>query len=743
MNQLNLILQQRQSNRSEKVCSYELREYCDRTGNSSEDPIVLSHAGERPATPITNDSYPSPNYSVGSIKQSHKKDKSKKKSAVVHSEDEISDSGSIFDYTELMEKKLDPDNEILADRSPLNSSSGSSGFGVTPFDKLKKRPVCLDNSIEELSDNGSIFDYSETPETKPGTNLDLSCQTDPRDQLCHDLQTEEKESLKLPLEKLELISPVKQESLSDSGANEGRPVTPENVINVLDQVMSDSIKKSHKKLKDKNKKTLLKPPIFVEEPATESPDQSREEEQGSSSASDRQTPESVSRAGTPENFNSSRLLLGQYSSVKKSHKKNKHMKIVTEFEKRQRFFNSDDQRQTSNDSTRVKTLLSSPNCLASKRRKAIRVEPLTAAAVTGIGECSTTPDKHSVEFSAADASPLERSTPNKRKKSFSLNETGTSNSSIDLSNIESSSMEYESAEEEFKIFTPIKKRRSLRGAQTQATDKNFVAQDESFKSVENTFATPPNHSGGNISEPKEVFEGGNSNGRSTPLNRSTSELIFDINSIKKSHKKDKRNSRLRRTLNVEDEKNDFQVIGDKGETSDGLKSATGNDSIVENVSESSKPSTSFEGNQTSAKINDNPNAETTKTPPNCFRVVNFLKLRQADSIKRSHKKIREQKRQSAINTDPDLSDDGSLFDSSDRIGTNDLEDSIENGEGQDGRGLNVENEAENENVDASQPFPQTPPNRPKLLIQIESIKKSHKKVTIGFLFNFKHCLIIC
>lgn len=770
---------ERQSNRSEKLYAHQLKEYSNQTENSSEDPMVLSHSEERPATPITNDSYPSPNYSIGSIKQSHKKDKSKKKTIVIHSEDEISDSGSIFDYTELMEEKPDPGNKILDNSSPLSNSSSS--FAIIPFEGSdEKRPTRLNNSIEELSDNGSIFDYSETIETKADTNSKDSLRkmhTD--DHSGPDHRAKDKEPLKISFDKLELISPAKVEiveesSSHDCGGNEDRPVTPVNIINVLDQVMSDSIKKSHKKIKDKNKKTSIKTQAAVQEFTRELPssDNSLEEDRDSSGAGVRYTPENVARAGTPENVNSSRLLLGQYSSVKKSHKKNKHKKIVTESAKRQRYFNNNDQRQSPKDSyhvSGVRTLLSPSNSLgtsASKRCKSTCNESLVVAPVNGIEICSATPDKElvndrSVEFSAANTSPLERSTPNKRKKSFSLNETGTSTSSIDLSNIESSSMDYESAEEEFKIFTPIKKRRSLRGPNSdtqeiqttnleptnfqslESTDQNYVTQDGSFKSIDNSFTTPPNRSrafmvhGENKSESKvstESFDNGNANGRSTPQNRSTSEMIFDINSIKKSHKKDKRNSRLRRTLNNDDDQNDFRVIKVEETIEDEKPSVpyqtvTPDDSISENDFENPQPSTSFGGTWNDTNINVAPNTETTKTPPNCSKVINYLKLRLADSIKRSHKKIREQKKHSAIDNDPDVSDDGSIFDSSERIESNELDRSTENIEGESSTDSSRLTVAENGNVQAApQLFPQTPPNRSNLLIQIESIKKSHKKV---------------
>ncbi|XP_046411297.1 uncharacterized protein LOC124175277 [Neodiprion fabricii] len=760
---------ERQSNRSEKLYARQLIENCVKTENKPEDSIMLTHSDERPATPITNDSYPSPNYSVGSIKQSHKKDKSKKRTIINHSEDEISDSGSIFDYTEMQENKPIVESEILNSSennlSPISNTS--SGFGVIPFEQeVDQRSMCLDNSIEDFSGRGSSFDYSATPETKGETNIgNLPYKTDVQDNSSHSSQIADREPLKLSFDKLELISPVKDEqeavqscSQADN-ENAKRSVTPENVVNILDQIMTDSIKKSHKKIKDKKKKILFKPHASVHNVLVESPSPDNSQKlQPSSPTSNLNSSESVVRAVTPENVNSSRLLMGQYSSVKKSHKKNKHQKIVTEFAKRHKYFNSDTQQKTSDDAcliSGIETLPLSCDSLASsasKRHKSMSDESVMRSAPATESEASSaTPDKllaidRSIELSISDRSPLDRSSPNKRKKSLLINETGISNSSGDSCHIESLSMEYESAEEEFKIFTPIKKRRSLLKPTDSETipktsaemkqsnslecsgDKNLSTEDGSFKSVENGFDTP-NHerdspvvtqSNSESQISGEGCDGENSNGPSTPKNRFTSELIFDINSIKKSHKKDKKSSRLRRNLNVDSEKNDFHLIETKTSVEDekpfvGFQTIKHNELILENEFENPKPSTSL-------------GCTLTTTPPNCSRIISFLKLRQADSIKRSHKKIREQRRQCTINKDPDLSDDGSLFDSSDRIDVNGANDSIDILEGENETSLRSKTASANPNDEGGpEDLVHTPPNKSNMLIQIESIKKSHKK----------------
>ncbi|XP_012258898.2 uncharacterized protein LOC105687664 [Athalia rosae] len=736
---------ERQSHRSQKSHIIESREHYHQTDDLTQDPIILSHSEERPVTPITNDTYPSPTYSLGSIKQSHKKDKSKKRAILNNSEDEISDSGSIFDYTELKEREQVCETDI-SHNSQLDSSvhsNDSSGFGIISFKQEDKgsKTNLFNNSIEELTSCGTNLDYSHELKFERDTNSEhsisiMSCNDD--HSKSDDLD-DSKERLKLSPNQLELISPKKYEtshscSNRELDGNQNRPVTPENVINVLDQIMTDSIKKSHKKNKDMNKKIFIKPLIILEKAPSVSPlssSGSYEENQDSSRPSDHYNPEHVSRAGTPENVNSSRLLLGQFSSVKKSHKKNKHQKIVTEFEKRQKYFNREDQEGSTDN-------LSTPNNgFASKRRKSS-----TIPVVSDTELISATPDKlipcdRSTESSASDASPLEKSTPNKRKKSFSMNETGTSASSVDLSPMESSSMEYESAEEEFKIFTPIKKRRSLH----TVTDIKRISPlkcesedpqpplSESLACTpilpENFFTTPPSTSRENMSEKKndsdsivceEYAVAESANGRSTPQNRSTAELIFNINSIKKSHKKDKKNSRLRRSLNVADENSD-------------LCNDTNTDLTTENYDHDPEPSTSGENLSTEKETNYSP-IRINKTPPNCPKVISYLKLRQADSIKRSHKKVREQKRRNSTRNDPELSDDGSIFDTTDKISLNNFNESISNSDVENvvSSSSGIASPRTDGNNAASQSLVQTPPNRSKPPMQIESIKKSHKKV---------------
>lgn len=726
-----------------------MAEACDKTQNNSENPIVLSHSEDRPATPITNNSFPSPNYSVGSIKQSHKKDKSKKKTVINYSDDEISDSGSIFDYTELEENAPAVDSESFNESSPL--SGGSSGFQIALSEKIVDgKTKRVDNSMEELSDQGSIFDYSEIGvDTRSDANMNYSpCKI-------NDCQSLEKGPLKLSFDKLELISPNKCENNLEqtgiakaSNATEGgRPRTPENVINVMEQVMTDSIKKSHKKIKDKNKKKILfKSQVSGQKPCTESsaplPDGDRADDgDGDIIGINKRhvVPDKVVRASTPENLNSSRLLLGQFSSVKKSHKKNKHKKIVNEFVKRQKYFNNNERRQNSDDSSCVSGVesLSSP-CSSSGSSVSKRRKPIINA------------DSSPMEIPRADVSPLEKSTPNKRKKSFTLNETGISGSSANSSRVDnSSSMDYESAEEEFKIFTPIKKRRSLRSGKeslqsedsqrVQNSDKNCPTEDGSFKSIDgNSFSTPPNRNRSEEAaatadrdddDPESRPCGEDSlNGRSTPQNRSTSIMGFDVNSIKKSHKKDKWNSRLRRHLNAEDDNSDFKPIRDE-ESASLCNNASQNDSDID--LKSPKPSTSRSGISDGSETKKDKKPELTKTPPNCSKVMNYLKLLQADSIKRSHKKMREIKRNCPVVAEPELSDDGSLFDSSDKIGLNESNDSIGIIDANISTGSRNETAANdaNGNIRSSPRLrAKTPPNNSKSLIKIESIKKSHKKV---------------
>lgn len=316
---------------------------------------------------------------------------------------------------------------------------------------------------------------------------------------------------------------------------------------------------------------------------------------------------------------------------------------------------------------------------------------LLKGAETGVDELPTSDDG--------------KSSPNKRKNLLDVSSaSGVSQASSNLGSI---SMEYESAEEEFKIFTPIKKRKSLgliaptarrlcenvALSTEEALTENIrsrcstptTARGKNLKSLENSFKTPERNASGvlvtvtDYSTPvlREIENMPNDpSGRSTPQNSSNAELLASINSIKKSHKKDKRGNVSRRSLiSAREEEYEFEPIT-KPENSSDFQSS------------SPQPSTSY------AHDRENDDGSSVKTPPNCLKAKTYLRLMETASIKRSHKKVRERKKYRSVTVDQDLSDDGSIFDEAERSMTvenesfKDTRNSKENG-GDDNRAATI------------------------------------------------------
>ena len=475
-----------------------------------------------------------------------------------------------------------------------------------------------------MSETGSLFNYTTEPKSPRETNSPTF--EDPNDLRPKTPQVSDPEN-----ENLEVQKENEQASLENSPARQSftpppatspttisdptslRPVTPENRINFLQRIMTDSIKKSHKKIKDTNRKSFFKPKLIQGDDSTD--------------------PDSTTRAVTPENTISTRLLLSQFSSVKKSHKKDKHNRMITGSMQRRKFYAHDSERSSDCDvhnssvsSTASEVLKSETHDLSSLDGS---VE--TNDMVTGVAALPTFND-------GTDSLAIKR-------KNLLDNSLGTS-----------MLMDGESGDEEFKIFTPIKKRKSLEAAPivrrlceetsqgeggfreeksvtrcitptTSGRDLQDAGDVENFKTpvrcpvkVIVTECTPPENSESDAGGPN------------TPQNLSANELIIDVNSIKKSHKKDKR---ARRSIICENEEKN-----------------------LENVPQSSpKPSTS--------RTVDEEVCET-KTPPNCLAAKTYLRLLQTTSIKRSHKKVRERRRFRSIVGDGEFSDDGSIFGESEK-----------------------------------------------------------------------------
>ncbi|KAG8042003.1 hypothetical protein G9C98_007311 [Cotesia typhae] len=608
----------------------ELREKIDDIVVTKEPPEMDIDSEERATTPLTSDVQKSPNFSIHSIKKSHKKDKNKKKLCVNQSEDELSDTRSLFDHSSIEEEKV-----------KTNSPKSKALAKVNEEVEFQTPPKTRQNETQPF-----------TPATpKEGTSAVM---------------------------------------------------TPENRIDYLKRIMTDSIKKSHKKLKDSNKKTLFKSRLTERQQEiasiqtnglnlNESPE--REINPSKSPNSDAEI-----RAGTPENINSSRILISKFSSVKKSHRKDKHRKIG--FAQRHIMMN---------DSIESSSPEIEPCKFPSKRLLNIPRIDISAASTSNSSNDSTSIHHNNNRYQSLNQSVLDSedgdfkliSSPNKRKSSNFSNST-----SIEESNSEYKSIDDQCAdEEEFKMFTPIKKRKSIGKFNKNNTNECVFSTPK--KPVDDLCSdrceTPRlginillpglnnhveeyknyNNSNNNIENKKRddaicerAQSDGDANGRQTPDNLNRIKMISSLSSIKKSHRKDKwakvrtrESSRLlvkknNNSLNVKDDFEDLSMVNNTSWRSTNLTYDSSSDDMEKNESSeeppSPKPSTSSINNHTAAGSNAGPVA----TPPNCLQVKKYLMLVQNTSIKKSRKKMREKKKHDSIIVGDNDQDDGNLSDGS-------------------------------------------------------------------------------
>ncbi|XP_043474079.1 uncharacterized protein LOC122506140 [Leptopilina heterotoma] len=539
--------------------------------------------------------------SMSAIKRSHKKERFPR--LVEEDDDQLAE-------------KLDISNEQRPLTPPIEEAAKNTGKNFNSIKRSHKKDKSLKSSFNRLDDeshDGSIFNYS---------GID-SCGDDDDD---NNINIEPK------------ITPSKLNYDSDSNTNsseippvktpeEKGPSTPKNSINIMERITGSSIKKSHKKLKDKRK--ILKANII-------------------------ETIESSERSTTPENTNSSRLLLPNFSSVKKSHKKDKRSKILTNFARRQKMFSYDREKLQFSSSTSEDEILK-------------------------INQNLKSPD----------------TSPQKRKSTTNLDD--------EFHPLLNDSDEYTTAhDEEFKIFTPIKKIKSAPNRKFTATefdlpltrcetpifthdindhhDDQKQIQEHTFITPEKNYQIPPKEK----STPKEKRSKRKTNGKITPKNnRSSLNLIANVNSVKKSHKKEKKGNRFsirNESMNQETPMKEI-FAADLLNVSNFLTpdsslhySNNTSEASFKNISQmatkflqnyefdDSKPSTSYE------IVNDKEEEYSKSlTPPNLLKMKKYFKKQQTESIKKSHKKKREELRNNVIVQDLEFSDDGSIFTNEDRI----------------------------------------------------------------------------
>ncbi|XP_076249731.1 uncharacterized protein LOC143189024 [Calliopsis andreniformis] len=590
-----------------------------------------------------------------SIDQYLNKTSSSNEISLCNSEDDVSETGSLFNYGQ--EQK----NILLSD--PL-LSCGTGESKLHEYDIEAK-------SEENLSENQSS-DYKEiVQEVNDIKTNDLSIQDDV-------LKTE--------------IRPMTPESTSDVILDSQKSITPENHINVLEIIANDSIKKSRKKNKDDNKRKFFSPKILPSklEPA----EQKDEQDESVEEIIVKNEPMHLERACTPEKVNSSRLLLSQFSSIKKSHKKDKHNKILCGFLKRQEYFNKE---INFIDDVKPEVFTTDDRLQYGKSMEDLHSDFDITTNFDG--------SMHSTSLIDENTSSSKLS-PSKRKITLDISVNhNTSNVSTD-----SDLKECDISKEDFKIFTPLKRKRktfmgsavkehllfyNLPSGETEISEEpvgnisisrcltpvpNF--HDNYVKSDENHFVAIKLDTSDNI-EGSEIHDISSNDvtGRLTPRNMSTAELYSNLDSIKKSHRKNKRGNCLRNNMdliknnlcdendqapqeNTENSQYDSsELLNNSIATYDGIKLDLTESFDQSNIEESANSSVDEE-NLLNANIG---NMLQNVTPPNCLKTKNYMKLIRETSIKRSHKKVRDKKKHELSVDTIELSDDGSIFDDEEKL----------------------------------------------------------------------------
>lgn len=572
----------------------------------------------------------------------------------------MSDTGSLFDYTEEKQNNVLKESKISDwTLNYTNVIPKIDNFDVEV--KLEKNMKCL----SKLENENELFQNF--------SNIDANNLSNQNINVTNDIRSVTPESVK--------------EIVSESQTS----VTPENSINILQNIVKDSIKKSHKKIKDDNKRKLFSPKVLQNKLETTEEQENikcwknfENIEKNISIETNYHNTSKEERSSTPEKVNSSRLLLSQFNSVKKSHKKDKHNKILSGFLKRQEYFNKDMDLDINN---KYKTF----NVDDTSECK-YRMEDFSSNLdVTNIGDSSLISSEN-LNIS------LDKLSPSKKQKSQDLSLNCEMNMLYD-----SELQELDTSKEEFKIFTPLKRKRSSIASiackeylcfYDLSPEKNEYSEDGNIsfsrcltpvpnfsnfcaKIKENNITTVKLDNDINNENTKEVYDSDNDvTGRLTPRNMSTTELYPNLDSIKKSHKKNKRGNISRKdftlirndhyvnerhetsmeniineTDNLSDFSNDFVTVDDVINKSIHEKPISNNTEI--------KDSTNLVDDNQSCPNNNSKN--TTVTPPNCLKTKSYIKLLGETSIKRSHKKVRDKRKEELIINTNELSDDGSIF----------------------------------------------------------------------------------
>lgn len=479
------------------------------------------------------------------------------------------------------------------------------------------------------------------------------------------------------------------ESKPISSQNANKVVTPENhEKNMSMNVLMESIKKSHKKMKHENRKQLFTKDLHRELELAKSKvslenacndDKDIESQMADTIRVSSPQNFEFDRPSTPENVNSSRLLLLDFNSIKKSHKKDKRSKRSSSFAECHGY----EYRKRSNDS------------LQSSRYEDENIDGISCR-------------KHE-PFGLKESPGI---SPKKKKKSSSM----SLQSSTPKMSSAFVSLGCNNIDDEFKIYTPIKKQPILltvtdyipademSQVRESATSNEIdcsrcmtpIARFKELRKTEDLASEHDNATGFEtdvrVLKTADTANLKDNNGRSTPINMSTMELLNNIDSIKKSHKKNKHSHSRRPTSKKKGSciqesghvnfTNSEKMLEEraanhctKKEICNIMHEKERDNSYKETDYDNPQPSTSQGGNIENAKSTTSKFLNT--TPPNTSNAMNFIKLLHTTSIKKSHKKERDMNAQTKyifMSQEHDLSDDGSIFDEQERLNFMDISD---------------------------------------------------------------------
>lgn len=598
------------------------------------------------------------------------KKRSFKKTLTYDSDDELSDR-SVSDHSALWNKTTSRED----DSSRNDTSTDSKGRKVQDinFSDCENR----EERIRQNDDNVHFVGGNDRGEQPLDENDD--CDKEVRLSLS---QGESSSAANANVSCENDVVPSTSTSNPAVPQNASRAVTPENHINILQQIFTESIKKSHKKVKYENKK------IFQRRSLQQKVEFIQDARNDSNIAACLSASQTSARPNTPDNINSSRLLLTQFHSVKKSHKKEKYNKKISslaKYQKYQEFCKKNEDSMRSNrsrqadisgisykDSSVSFELKDLPNVSPSKKQNSPNVSAQSEACSSLCSESSSLGCKNiEDEFSI----PIKR---------ISLRLFSSSNANTDDS-VKKSQSEQAAVTPEAVDFsrsiTPIARCSRKSTGYKDALSKGDAPTDES-----KIDACVSRDGLANTIDPTDK------NGRSTPTNMSTMELFSNIDSIKKSHKKNKhghgifkrggkRPSHNQESKNVSFANSTTATLEEQASSALQLSSASIGTGMCSNTHDKDgsyeeinyddpQPSTS----RTSDSIRNITNVTTSNilnvTPPNNVHTASFVTLYNTTSIKKFHKKERDfnaETKYILMSSEHDLSDDGSIFDEEDRL----------------------------------------------------------------------------